>query len=70
VNHSEDVYRQRFSAAHEMAHAIFDTDEVASVSYFSPHGKDLREVRANRFASCFLMPPDFFGGLARPARLE
>jgi len=53
VNHSEDVYRQRFSGSHEMAHAIFDTDEVASVSYFSPHGKDLREVRANRFASCF-----------------
>lgn len=24
VNASEDIYRQRFSAAHEMAHAIFD----------------------------------------------
>ena len=66
VNHSEDVYRQRFSAAHEMAHAIFDTDEVASVSYFTPRGKDLREVRANRFASCFLMPPDFLAGLPNP----
>lgn len=66
VNHSEDVYRQRFSAAHEMAHAIFDVDEIASVSYFTPRGKDLREVRANRFASCFLMPPDFLAGLPNP----
>lgn len=66
VNHSEDVYRQRFSAAHEMAHAIFDVDEIASVSYLTPRGKDLREVRANRFASCFLMPPDFLAGLPDP----
>jgi Zn-dependent peptidase ImmA (M78 family) len=58
VNYSEDVYRQRFSAAHEMAHAIFDHDQDASVSFFN-HRHDLREVRANRFASCFLMPPTF-----------
>jgi len=68
VNYSEDVYRQRFSAAHEMAHAIFDGDEQASVSYYSPRGKDLREVRANRFASCFLMPPAFLAGLPNPRR--
>lgn len=58
VNYSEDVYRQRFSAAHEMAHAIFDHDQEASVSYAN-NGRDRREVRANRFASCFLMPPTF-----------
>jgi len=57
VNYSEDVYRQRFSAAHEMAHAIFDHDHEASVSF--KNGHDLVEVRANRFASCFLMPPTF-----------
>lgn len=68
VNHSEDIYRQRFSAAHEMAHAIFDSDEVASVSYFTQSGRDLREVRANRFASCFLMPPDFLAALPDPRR--
>jgi len=58
INYSEDVYRQRFSAAHEMAHAIFDHDQEASVSFIN-NGHDLREVRANRFASCFLMPQDF-----------
>lgn len=68
VNYSEDVYRQRFSAAHEMAHAIFDADEQASVSYNSPRGKDLREVRANRFASCFLMPTAFLSSLPAPRR--
>lgn len=68
VNYSEDVYRQRFSAAHEMAHAIFDTDQSANVSYFTPRSKDLREVRANRFASCFLMPPAFLAGLPDPSR--
>jgi len=41
-----------------MAHAIFDHDQEASVSFVN-NGRDLREVRANRFASCFLMPPPF-----------
>lgn len=57
VNHSEDVYRQRFSAGHEMAHSVYDADAGASVSYVRHGGPDLREVRANRFASCLLLPP-------------
>jgi len=67
VNHSEDIYRQRFSAAHEMAHAIFDADQEASVSFERQEGMDLREVRANRFASCFLMPPAALNKLPPPA---
>jgi Zn-dependent peptidase ImmA (M78 family)/transcriptional regulator with XRE-family HTH domain len=67
VNYSEDIYRQRFSAAHEMAHAIFDVDQVASVTYERLDGMDLREVRANRFASCFLMPPTFLAKLPPPS---
>ncbi|KAF1723222.1 DNA-binding protein [Pseudoxanthomonas wuyuanensis] len=58
VNYSEDIYRQRFSAAHEMAHAIFDSGSGPSVSYFKPQDSDMLEVRANRFASCYLMPPE------------
>jgi Zn-dependent peptidase ImmA (M78 family)/transcriptional regulator with XRE-family HTH domain len=68
VNHSEDIYRQRFSAAHEMAHAIFDFGQGASVSFESPGGLDMVELRANRFASCFLMPPAFLAQLPDPAR--
>lgn len=68
VNHSEDIYRQRFSAAHEMAHAIFDSAQGASVSFEGPSGSDMVELRANRFASCFLMPPAFLAQLPDPAR--
>lgn len=66
VNHSEDIYRQRFSAAHEMAHAIFDCAQGASVSFERTSGSDLVELRANRFASCFLMPPAFLALLPDP----
>lgn len=66
VNYSEDIYRQRFSAAHEMAHAIFDANKGATVSFERPEGSDLVEVRANRFASCYLMPPAFLSKLPNP----
>ena len=68
VNLSEDVYRQRFSAAHEMAHAIFDYAQGASVSFDRTQGLDMLEVRANRFASCFLMPPASLALLPDPSR--
>jgi Zn-dependent peptidase ImmA (M78 family) len=62
VNYDEDVYRQRFSISHEAAHAIFDSSEAVVVTYRkeSPNfdKNDLKEIRANRFASCYLMPPD------------
>lgn len=67
VNLSEDIYRQRFSAAHEMGHAVFDAENEVSVTYFQTNSKDLREVRANRFASCFLMPPSFLNKLPSPS---
>lgn len=66
VNYSEDIYRQRFSAAHEMAHAIFDVDQEASVSFDRTERADYVEVRANRFASCYLMPPAFLSKLPDP----
>jgi Zn-dependent peptidase ImmA (M78 family)/transcriptional regulator with XRE-family HTH domain len=68
VNHSEDIYRQRFSAAHEMAHAIFDLAQGASVSFEGSTGSDMLELRANRFASCFLMPPAVLAQLPAPAQ--
>ncbi len=67
INLSEDVYRQRFSAAHELAHAIFDADAGPSVSYDRPAGGNLLEIRANRFASCLLMPPAFLAKLPSPS---
>ena len=62
VNYDEDIYRQRFSVSHEAAHAIFDSSEAVVVSYRRGSSRyeerDLKEIRANRFASCYLMPPD------------
>lgn len=56
INYGEDIYRQRFTAAHEAAHAILDEDQSVVVSYSGVH--DLREVRANTFASAYLLPPE------------
>ncbi len=67
VNYSEDVYRQRFTTAHEMAHSIFDAGEQAVVSFVHPDRSDLKELRANRFASCYLMPPSILKKLPAPA---
>jgi Zn-dependent peptidase ImmA (M78 family) len=70
VNYSEDVYRQRFSVAHEMAHAILDSQAGPSVSFYRYEGRDMREVRANRFASCYLMPPEFLRKLPAPSQWD
>lgn len=56
INYSEDVYRQRFTAAHEAAHAILDREEF--VVSFESARDDLVEVRANTFASRYLLPPE------------
>ena len=59
INYSEDIYRQRFSAAHEAAHAILNDDEDGVIVSFKGIGKDYREVGANYFASRYLMPIEF-----------
>jgi len=63
VNYLEDVYRQRFTAAHEAAHAIFDNEENVLVSYTRWEPGDLVEIRANTFASHYLMPHEFLKGI-------
>ena len=40
----------------------------ASVSFEGPSGLNKLELRANRFASCFLMPPAFLTKLPLPAQ--
>jgi len=63
VNFDEDVYRQRFTAAHEAAHALLDDDQDYVVSFHSGE-HDLSEVRANAFASRYLVPPELLEGLS------
>lgn len=71
VNYQEDIYRQRFSVSHEVAHAIFDSSDRVMVTYeprSATYSKsDLREIRANAFASHYLMPRSM---LAKLPKLE
>lgn len=57
VNYDEDIYRQRFTAAHEAAHGILDRDQEFVVSFASESTRDQKiEIRANTFASRYLLP--------------
>ena len=66
VNYSEDIYRQRFSAAHEFAHALFDASGGPSITYSRTPKEDYLELRANTFASHYLMPPEVLRQLPNP----
>ena len=54
---------ERFTATHEVGHAIFDSTEQVVVS-FTKSGKDLREVRANAFASNFRLPASLLNAVS------
>lgn len=59
INYDEDIYRQNFTIAHEIGHAIFDSGEEVNVSHYSDlKGRNLIEIRANTFASNFLIPKE------------
>jgi Zn-dependent peptidase ImmA (M78 family) len=66
INYSEDIYRQRFTAAHEFGHTILDDEEDVVVSFAKWKKGDLVEVRANTFASRYLMPPEFIRQIPEP----
>ncbi|MGE5620986.1 MAG: XRE family transcriptional regulator [archaeon] len=57
INYTEDIFRQRFTVAHEVAHSIFDTKNEINVSFSKWQTNDLIEIRADTFASNFLLPP-------------
>lgn len=50
--------RQRFTAAHELAHVLGGDDQGVHLdeNVYAPAGKDTTEVCANSFAAAFLMP--------------
>jgi Zn-dependent peptidase ImmA (M78 family) len=64
INYSEDIYRQRFTSAHEAAHAILDSDDQLIVSF--RNDDESREVQANKFASNYLVPASFLLGIPQP----
>jgi Zn-dependent peptidase ImmA (M78 family) len=73
VNYYDDMYRQFFSAAHEYAHVLFDRESISNagcvVSYrYSKN--ELIELRANRFAAHFLLPPAALERYDRPQNVD
>nr|WP_315989568.1 XRE family transcriptional regulator [Desulforamulus aquiferis] len=66
VNYQEDIYRQNFSAAHEYAHALFDSASDQSITYLKDKGADIRERRANSFARHFLVPDHELKKITKP----
>ncbi len=54
VNRVHNIWRRRFSYAHEYAHVLMDREKLGTISRFSERDS-LKEVRANSFAAAFLM---------------
>ncbi len=67
VNVAEGMERQRFSAAHEWAHALMDGKLLNFSMMRDESAPDLVEVRANVFAARFLIPPDLLAGIGADA---
>ncbi len=58
VNTDDPWVRQRYSLVHEYCHAICDMEDIPGVVTRVENAKDYREVRADVFAACFLMPEE------------
>jgi Zn-dependent peptidase ImmA (M78 family) len=65
VNLAEDMARQRFSAAHELGHGLLDEKPITLSMIGEWSSNDLVEIRANTFASHFLMPPALLSSVAK-----
>lgn len=55
INCDDNIYRQNFTLAHEVGHALMDGLDF-NVSFKNDSETAFREYRANAFASNFLMP--------------
>lgn len=62
VNEGHARARNRFSYAHEYAHALMDRERAATVSS-RDNSSQLVETRANAFAAAFLMPAEGVGDI-------
>ena len=65
VNLAEGMARQRFSAAHELGHGLLDEKPITLSMVGEWNSNDLVEIRANTFASHFLMPPALLSGVTK-----
>lgn len=56
INTDKSLGHQRFTAAHELYHLLYDDKLSASVCNVGRKSKDIREKKADWFATHFLMP--------------
>lgn len=57
INYDEDIFRQNFTLMHEVGHSVFDYSEKINISFQSDMSANKYiEIRANSFASNFLVP--------------
>ncbi len=76
INSTEPLVRQRYSVIHEYCHALCDLNDLPPIVSREGGKKDLREVRADVFAACFLMPENAVReflkrrGKAMPSRIQ
>lgn len=65
INYDENTYRQNFTLAHEVGHALMDGNNY-NISFMNEGtNNSFREYRANNFASCFLVPRDIIKNIDR-----
>ena len=81
INYNDDIFRQFFSAAHEYCHVLFDRKKIEEdgciVSYYDYKKKYTRydeaylvELRANNFASEFLLPAEATNKYQKPQNIH
>lgn len=76
INSTDPSVRQRYSIIHEYCHALSDLKDLPAIVSRKEGKKDLREVRADVFAACFLMPENAVReflkrqGKAIPSRIQ
>ncbi len=61
IEKSDHIYRQIFSIAHELGHFLLHNDGTSHISkrdLTTKQGTDSKEIEANHFAACLLMPKD------------
>lgn len=64
INAKDSYQRQRFTLAHEIGHAVlhFQSDDPNEefIDFRTTGHRDLKEVEADEFAGCLLMPENLF----------
>lgn len=58
INNNDSIFRKRFTLAHEIGHIIlhFNNHDEEFVDFRTDRVRDTKELQADEFAGCLLMP--------------